>query len=304
MKLRRVFVTGASGFIGTHVCRALVDANVQVVALIHRSEPKIEGIEVVQGGVEDLDAVGRALTKCDAVLHLAAFIPPNFDDPSYAEECFRSNALFTLRLVERALIAGQMRLVYLSSAQAYAYAPTPVDETQPLYPASRAPYYLGSKLLGEIYVEHLHATRGLEAITLRLGSVYGPGMPENSVVARFMHAACAGRTLQVANGGSSSVDFVSVSDVIWAVLEAAQRGKAGVFNIASGVASSILDLARTVAEVFHDRQPDMKILPMRSAPPASFSPIDIAKAKREWGYRPIALREGLTRYRVAMEGQQ
>jgi UDP-glucose 4-epimerase len=214
----------------------------------------------------------------------------------------RSNALLTLRLAERVLETGTMRFIYLSSGQGYAYAQTPVDETRSLYPTARASYYLGSKLLGEIYVEHLRATRGLHALSLRLGSVYGLGMPESSVVARFMYAARAGKTLHVANGGCSSADFVSVSDVVWAVLEAAQRGGTGVYNVASGVAPTILDLARTITEIFADHQPEVKIQPIGAVVPASFPAIDIAKAKKEWGYRPRGLKEGLIQYRSAMEG--
>ena len=304
MNLERVLVTGATGFIGSHLCQALFAAGLEIIALVHRSEPKTGGMVAVDGTLNDLTRVGEALKECDAVLHLAAFIPPDLNDADYAEECFRTNAFLTLRLAECVLASRPVPFIYLSSGQAYAYSPHPVSETAPLYPAKKAPYYLGTKLLGEIYVEHLRSTRGLHAVSLRVGSVYGIGMPENSSVARFMRVACTGGTLHVPEGGQATADFVSVSDIVWLMLEAVRYGEPGVYNAASGAASSILDLARTVADVFRDRRPQIKIQPPSVAVPASFAAMDIAKARRQWGYRPCMLSEGLAQYRAAMEGRQ
>jgi UDP-glucose 4-epimerase len=301
MKTGQVFLTGATGFIGSHVCRALLAAGLKIVAMVHLSLPEMDGVITVTGTVDDLTLVRESLAQCDAVLHLAAFIPPDLKHSGYAEECFRTNSLLTLRLAECVLATRPIPFIYLSSGQGYAYSPGSVGEIAPVYPAPRAPYYLGSKLLGEIYVEHLRCARGLPAFCLRAGSVYGVGMPDNSVVARFMRAACAGGTLDVADGGSATADFVSASDVVWLALAAARQGKPGVYNVGSGVASSILDLARAVADVFPDRQPRIRIQAPDAAASVSFPALDITKANQEWGYSPRTLSEGLAQYRAAME---
>lgn len=300
----RVVVTGASGFIGRHLTAALLVAGHEVIAVLHkRTLPvhfRTNALRVVWGNAENLSPIRDAILRADAVCHLAALIIRGDSDYRGAERSVQVNSLFTLRIAEFALEKPKTRMIFLSTGQAYRYSKAPVSEDAPMYPSERSTYYLASKLLGELYVEHLRHSRLLPAITLRLGCCYGPGM-RTSVVSSFMNSAAAGLPLTVFDGGRPTHDFVYVSDVVDVIMAALETGDPGVYNVGSGRASSILELARTVVEIFPDRDVPIEVDLPRDGAPASFSTLSIEKARETWGYCPLSLKEGLIKYREQME---
>ena len=299
----RVVVTGASGFIGRYLTTALLSEGHEVIAVLHQHDLpvhfKTDALRVVWGDSDNLAPIHDAILQADVVCHLAAYIPPNIRDFRYAERCVQVNGLFALHIA-RFAIEKQTRMIFLSSGQAYHYSEAPVLEDAPLYPAERSTYYLASKLLGELYVEHLRRTRSLPVITLRLGCCYGPGM-QKSVVSYFMQCASAGLPLTVFDNGTPTHDFVYVSDVVGVIMAALETGDPGVYNIGSGCASSILELAQTVADIYSDRDVTIEIDPPYEGIPSSFPALSIEKARKTWNYNPLLLREGITKYREWME---
>jgi UDP-glucose 4-epimerase len=299
---QRILVTGAAGFLGRHLIVALLDEGWEVLAMVHKrrlpERLRTDAVQVMQGDANDLTTIRDAILRADAVCHLAACIPPDHEDSAYAERCLQVNGLLTLRTAEFAL-EGRKRLLFFSLAT-YRYSRALVSENAPLYPSERATYYLASKLVGELYVEHLRHLYQLPAITLRVASCYGPGMPERSVVRRFMNCAWRGLPLQVWDDGIPTYDFVYASDVVKLAVAALKSGDPGIYNVGSGRAHSVLDLARAVADTFPERDLHIDVRPPLGSIPASFPALSIAKAVKMWDYRPLSLREGLAEYRKQM----
>ncbi|HEY1795837.1 MAG TPA: NAD-dependent epimerase/dehydratase family protein [Stellaceae bacterium] len=298
----RVLVTGGSGAIGRHVVTAMIARGWDVLALTHRNSiatPDGPGrLRLETGSIASDEVLDTAVAGVDAVCHLAAYIPPNYADPSEAERLMSVNALGALRVALAAAKHGK-RLVACSSAQAYLYSEAPVSEDAPIYPADRATYYLASKLAGELYIEHLRRIAGLAAITFRVGSCYGPGMPESALVGLFMRAASAGEPIDVRHGGIPSADLVWVHDISRLILLAVESGDPGLYNAGSGEATSGLHLAEAVRDVFPERPVEIVVSPPRGALPMSFSALSMAKSKAMWGHEPTPLPAGLSALRAA-----
>ena len=301
---RRVLVTGGSGALGRHVISLLIGDGWEVTALVHRNTiPTPVGpgcIRLVGGNIGDQAIMSSILPDVDAVCHLAAYLPPDYGSPSYASACFEINALATLHLGRLCADQGK-RFVFCSSGQAYSPSSVAVTEDAPLYPAERATFYLVSKLSGELFIERLRRHHGLEAITFRMGSCYGPGMPENSVVASFMKQAIARKPLLVRDGGVPSCDFVYVADVARLVTAALETGAGGVYNAGSGTATSVLELAYAVKETFSDLPVGIEMASVERPAPASFPPLSMAKTQAMWGHSPTSLQAGLAAFRTHLE---
>ena len=304
----KIFLTGASGFLGRHMLRSAISAGWNVLALVH-SRPLSPGqshATVRTVSMHEASSRGWAAilteNQIDAVYHLAAFIPADHSDPAVAERCLQVNALLTLDLLRASVRAGIGRFVYFSAGNTYAPGlDRPAKETDPLYPVLRSPFYLGSKVLGELFVEHFRRRYELSAISLRISSPYGVGMPSKSIVARFMTFADQGLPLEVEGGGRYKVDLVHVEDVVSLATSALTTGAPGVYNVGSGVATSSLELAQTIARVFPDRHIEIIVHPATSNMDLGFCALDISRAQATWGYSPRTLQDGLRAFRLSQE---
>ncbi len=303
---RRVLVTGATGFIGTHVVRALLSAGWAVDAMVREPPSRSfgPGVRLVPGNLDSPDQFSALVSGTSAVVHLAAFLPPSWVDSLHADTLVRRNALATLRLAESTLEVGGRRFVYVSSGNSFAPGVENPTEDCPLYPVARATYYLASKVLGEFYVEHLRRTLGLDAVTLRITSTYGDGMPPSAVVARFMSAAARGGTLDVRDGGVPTYDLVYVGDVVAAIVRAASSSPAGVYNVGGGRAYTVAEIASAAAAVYEERRPCVRIVPPDGPPAPGFPSLSIDRARAAWQYEPTPLAVGLASMRCALEGRK
>lgn len=304
----RVLLTGASGFLGAHMLETAIGAGWDVLALVHSRPLSLRQSHAALPVVSVQEASSRGWTailaeeQINAVYHLAAFIPADHSDPTLAERCFQVNALLTLDLLRASVRAGVRRFVYFSAGSAYVPGlDRPAKETDPLYPALRSPFYLGSKVLGELFVEHFRCRYELSSICLRISSPYGVGMPSKSMVARFMTSAGQGLPLEVWEGGRYSVDLVYVEDVVSLAASALTAGAPGVYNVGSGVATSSLELAQTIARVFSDRHVQIIVSPPGSNADLGFCALDISRAQATWGYSPRSLEDGLSAFRLSQE---
>ena len=234
----RVVVTGGAGFIGSHVAVWLAERGFKVVAVdslerasaVRRLEEA--GVPLVVGDVRFVD-----LPPADAVVHAAAYISveESWERPY---DYMWNNAAATAKVAKQCAERGA-RLVYISSAAVYGEpVRLPVSEDHPTRPLS--PYGL-SKLAGERVVEML--TPG--AAVLRLFNVYGPGQrgPYAGVITKFLERARRGLPPVIYGDGGQTRDFVHVSDVARFVEVVLDRGASGVFNVGSGRAVSIRELA-------------------------------------------------------------
>jgi nucleoside-diphosphate-sugar epimerase len=248
MRGRRVLVTGASGFIGSHAARALAAAGADVVALVRPGSRlwRIHDIAGVVAVVEsDLTRVGErgsAFRGVDTVLHLAAAgVAPHGRDLDLIE----TNVLGTVSLLALARKLDLARFVYCGSCFEYGVG-SRIAESAPLRPRTA---YAASKSSGWLLAEAAAVSDGLPLTTLRPFTVYGPFEAAHRLVMGSVLRALAGLPLELTSGDQQR-DFVYVDDAVEAVLAVASNDAAlgGVFNVCSGEATAVRDVAAQVAE--------------------------------------------------------
>src|ERR1700681_1542299 len=239
----RAVVTGGAGFIGSHVVEALLARGDEVHVLDDLSKGKRErvaaGAELHVGDIREPDAVFDAV-RPEAVFHLTAQadVRLSVERPDVDADV---NVLGTVRILEAAR-RHDAKVIFSSTGGAiYGECTSPATESAERRPL--APYGT-SKLCGEEYLatwNRLHDTRH---VSLRLANVYGPRQEphgEAGVVAIFMGLLHGGGTPRIYGDGRQTVDYVFVGDVVHAMLVAVES-EGGVFNVGTGVETSVLDL--------------------------------------------------------------
>jgi UDP-glucose 4-epimerase len=255
----RVLVTGAAGFIGSHLVDGLVRDGHQVAAvddLSTGSEANLAAaaeagvvlhrLQVTSPGLAELAARWRPEVVC----HLAAQISVQSSVADPLQDA-RVNVLGTINVLEAARAAGARKVVYTSTVAVYGVpAALPVSADAGLEP--RSPYAT-SKLCGEMYLDTYRALHGLDFTTLTLANVFGPRQRtdgEAGVVAIFAGALLRGEQTRVFGDGMQRRDYVYVQDVVDAYLRACgHRGSGRRFNIGTGVLTTDLELHSLVAEL-------------------------------------------------------
>lgn len=306
---QRVLVTGAGGFIGSHVVERLVAQGAAVRALVRyngRSDigmladvpPDVRAaVEIVHSDITDPFAVRRLVSGCDTVLHLAALIaiPYSYTAPaSYVT----TNVNGTLNLLEAVRDLGVARMVHTSTSETYGTAQyTPIDEKHPLQPQSP---YSASKISADCLAESFHRSFGTPVATIRPFNTYGPRQSARAVIPTIAAQVVAGRTKIVLGDLRPIRDLTYVEDTARAFLAVARSDAClgRVTNVGNGKGITIGDLAHLTAEVAG--RPDIEIVadPARLRPAASevFELIaDASRARERCGWEPrVGLREGLT----------
>ncbi len=248
-----VLVTGGAGFIGSHVADALFAQGYRVVVLDDLSTGDLRrvppGVRFVKGDIRDtgLDAL-LLEEKVDTVFHLAAQVDvrKSVENPVFDAEV---NVLGTIRVAQASALAGVTQVVFSSSGGAIYGDPVGerADEEHPLNPCSA--YGVG-KLAGEKYLAALAPVAGSVLTILRYANVYGPrqdGRGEAGVVGIWMNRLLSGQDAAVNGDGSQTRDFVHVADVVAANQAAFLHRVPGIFNVGTGVETSVAELYRLVA---------------------------------------------------------
>lgn len=237
----RILITGGAGFIGSHVVDLLMEKKHDVFVVDNLSTGRRENLTNYTG-FADLDILNRAQLNAvvegfspDAIIHLAAqaAITTSTKDPIKDLEI---NAIGTLNVLQAALKNNVKKFIFSSTSAVYDenIVSDGIGEDAPLRPSS--PYGI-SKLAAEFYIRTLFP----EAVILRFGNVYGPRqvpIGENQVIARAIRHFEYGDAFQIFGSGSQTRDFIYVKDVARAVCMAFEN-RGGVFNISSGVSTSI-----------------------------------------------------------------
>lgn len=296
MTSRRVLVTGGAGFVGSHVVDALCGRGDEVLVVDDLSTGDRanvrDGVTLRVVDIADGPALGRAVEGMhfDAVVHCASKtkVVQSIEQP----EAYRRVIVDgTRNVVDAALATGARDLVNLSTGGAiYGETPTCANEETPLRPLS--PY---GQLKAE--AETIVQRHGLRGATLRLANVYGPRQRddlEGGVISIFLGALREGRPLTIFGDGTAERDYVYVGDVAEAVLAALDASVTGVYNIGTGVATSVLDLVALIRTVLR-ASPTVDHAAPRAGE-VQRSCVDVSKAAREGLWRPrTALAEGLER---------
>lgn len=255
----KALVTGGAGFIGSHLVDLLLSEGCEVVVIDNLATGRRwqvpENAVFLQGDVSDTELLAKALPGCDVVFHLAAVssVQDSLDRPI---EVHNTNLTATLALLEAAVRHKVPRFVFSSSAAIYGdTGGEPACEDMVPKPMS---HYAVQKLASEHYCQVYHRLHGLETVCLRYFNVYGPRQradsPYSGVIAKFIDAARAGQPITIFGDGEQTRDFCHVKDVALAnFLASTQDGakvSGRVFNVGTGISTSVNELARLVVSVF------------------------------------------------------
>ena len=303
-----VLVTGAGGFIGSHVVSTLVAEGARVRAFTHYNsrgdwghledldDAVLDSVEVVAGEIQDPFSVQRAVAGCEIVLHLAALIgiPYSYAAPqSYVQ----TNVVGTLNVLEAGRLHDVRRIVHTSTSETYGTARyTPIDEGHPLQGQSP---YSASKIAADKMAESYARSFELPVATLRPFNTFGPRQSLRAVIPTVIGQALRGDVVRL--GSRSPVrDFTYVEDTARAFLSVATAREATgeVFNAGNGQGITIGDLATMILEIVGSSA-QLVVDESRVRPQSSevFELIADARRLRELtGWEPrVGLRDGLQR---------
>jgi UDP-glucuronate 4-epimerase len=298
-----VLVTGAAGFIGSHLCAALLAAGHAVVGVdafldYYARKRKDRNVEPLRRHpsftFQELDLrtapLEPLLEGVDAVVNEAAMpgLTHSWVDIETYAAC---NIVAVQRLCDAAVRVGLERLVHVSTSSVYGTEAVG-DETTPTRPAS--PYGV-TKLAGEHLALAYHSQFGLPVVVLRYFSIYGPRQRPDMAYATFTDALLDGRPLIVHGDGGQSRSNTFVSDCVAGTIAALERGEPGeVFNIGGGEVITLLGAIAIIADAL-GVEPRVEFGPPRPGDQRRTA-ADISKARRVLGYEPVVgPEEGLPR---------
>jgi len=286
-------VTGGAGFIGSHITEELIKRGDEVIVLdnMYSGQPENVAVnpmaEFVDGSILDTEILGSICKKynIEGIFHLAAVasVQKSIENPALVYEV---NVTGTLNVLEAARKHGVRKVVLSASAAAYGDNPV-FPKREDMLPEPLSPYAV-SKIASEMYCKTYAELYNMQTISLRYFNVFGPRQDPNgeyaAVIPKFTEKICAGESPTVFGDGKQTRDFVYVKDVARANILAMDSDISGLFNIGTGIQTSLNNLAKMIMDAA-EISVDMKYEPAREGD-VRHSVADISKAKSELGYVP------------------
>lgn len=304
----QVCVTGGAGFIGGHLCDALVSlgARVSILDDLSNSDTRHVGalidraperVRFIQGSILDPNALSEAMDGVSRVFHLAALgsVPKSVEQP---ERTWLVNATGTMRVLKAAQQAGASRVIYSASSSAYGNNPT-LPKREDMAPEPESPY-AAAKFAGESLCRSWAKCYGIDTVCLRYFNIFGTRQAADSayaaVIPAFIKRWVHGEAPTIFGDGGQTRDFTHVSNAVLANLLGAvsERPLGGeVVNIGAGVKTSVSQLASMIQSRMGIDGLDPEHAPERVGEVRD-SVADITRAKELIGYEPITnLEDGL-----------
>lgn len=260
---KRVLVTGAGGFIGSHLVERLVKQAAVVRAFVRYNSRGDAGllrlmppdilnkVEILAGDLRDSETVQDAVNGCECVFHLGALISIPY---SYLhnEEVAETNLMGTLNVLNACRRSGLERLIHTSTSEVYGTARyAPIDEAHPLQGQSP---YSASKIGADKLAESFHCAYGLPVVTVRPFNTYGPRQSARAVIPAIITQALKHRTIKIGNLESSR-DFTFVDDTVSGFLLAAETEnvEGRLFNLGTGFEIKIGGLVRKIISMMDEQ---------------------------------------------------
>ncbi len=308
MDSKKVLVTGCAGFIGSHMAEALLERGHKVIG-IDNFDPyysvelkklnvetlkRSENFTFIEGDICNNSVLEKAFSGgMERVFHLAASagVRNSIRHPTFY--C-RNDVLNTAKLLEFSKDHGIGKFVYASSSSVYGEVPKeelPVTEER--LPAPISPYAL-SKLQGEMWCQLYRDVYGLDTVSLRFFTVYGPRQRPDEAFTKFITKILRNEQIQIYGDGEQTRDFTFVGDVINGLMLASDKGK-GVYNIGAGNRISVNKMVSVIGKVMGN-EPDCVNINKQPGD-VSHTGADITKAREELGYEPgTTIEEGASRH--------
>ncbi|MBV8774245.1 MAG: NAD-dependent epimerase/dehydratase family protein [Deltaproteobacteria bacterium] len=313
-----ILVVGGAGFVGSALVRRLLDAEARRVIIVDNllsadiaNIPEHPALEFVLGSIADERILARLPCDIDYVFHLACYHgnQSSINDPLADHQ---NNTLTSLKLFDWLKeFSSLKKVVYAAAGCAVAEKTfsqaTATPEDAPVSLFHDSPYSI-SKLIGEMYGNYFFSRYGLPFVRARFQNVYGPreilgagrwrGTQHTvwrNVIPTFIWKAMHRKALPVENGGIASRDFIFVEDIARGLTACAEHGAPGeAYNLASGIETTILELARTINDLTGNTTP-IALAPARDWDRSGRRFGSTDKARERLGFVPTtALREGLT----------
>ena len=303
-KGKKVLVTGAGGFIGSHLAERLVDEGAQVRGLVHYNSLGTSGwldtsekrgdMEIIAGDVRDRDFINRLLKDIDVVFHLAALIgiPYSYSAPS---SYVQTNIVGSLNVFQAALDNELEKVVFTSSSEVYGTARyTPIDEDHPLQGQSP---YSATKIGGEKLAESFYRSFGLPVAIIRPFNTYGPRQSARALIPTVIAQALSLPSIHVGNTAPTR-DLLFVSDTVEGFLEVGASSKSigEVINVGTGKEISVGGLIELVKKILGKDLPievdEERIRPITSEVDRLLAETSKAKKLLDWESK-IEIEEGL-----------
>lgn len=307
--MKKIFVSGADGFIGSHLVQALLAENLQIRTFLYYNSlgswgwleeakhPQSQGLSVFSGDIRDPHGVRKAMEGCEAVLHLAALIgiPYSYHSPdTYVD----TNIKGTLNILQAGRDLGVKRIIHTSTSEVYGTARTvPIREDHPLQGQSP---YSATKIGADQLALSFYHSFGLPVTILRPFNTYGPRQSARAVIPTIITQILKGKREIQLGSIHPTRDLVFVEDTVDGFLKAleAPNSAGEVIQLGTGHEISIGDLANLIAELMgvkiRIREDAQRVRPKGSEVERLVA--DASKAKKLLGWEPkYAGREGLRR---------
>jgi len=306
MEFRRVVVTGAAGFIGSHLADRLLSMGAEVVA-IDNFDTYYEGKEqnvqhnlgnprykLIKLDILELDSLIDAFKGADVVFHLAAQPGVRFS-MNNPHKTNRINVSGTLNVLLAVLKCGVKRLVYASSSSVYGVPVyLPMDENHPTNPIS---VYGASKLAAEKYCRVFYEAYKLPVVILRYHTVYGPRQRPDMAIHKWTKRLLEGKPPIIYGDGKQTRDFTYIDDIVDGTIKAAETEniEGETFNLGSGKRTEINKIVKMLLKITgKDINPVYEPAKKGDVP---HTHADITKAKKILGYSPkFTLDDGLEKF--------
>ncbi|MFK0037659.1 NAD-dependent epimerase/dehydratase family protein [Pseudomonas sp. LLC-1] len=255
-----ILITGGAGFIGSHLCDALLDKGYAVRILDdfstgRRSNLQVDHprLELIEGDVADAGLVTQAAAGCSAVVHLAAVasVQASVEDPVRTHQ---SNFIGTLNVCEAMRVHGLRRVLFASSAAVYGNNGEGESIAEDTPKAPLTPYAV-DKLASEQYLDFYRRQHGLEPVVFRFFNIFGPrqdpSSPYSGVISIFCERAVQGLPITIFGDGEQTRDFLYVGDLVQVMVQALEQPQVeeGAVNIGLNQATSLNQLLAALEKV-------------------------------------------------------
>lgn len=303
MSKKKILITGGAGFIGSHLVQLLLEEKWEVVVLDNCCVGNklclntLSKIEFIQADIRDFPTVLQASKDCTAIVHFAALVGVD-EVINQPIDTIEIEVVGTQNIGNAARINGVKKIIYASSSAVYKNTLNEMsgEEDQ----LNLVNDYAVAKRLNEVYFRSITAETGISTNSLRFFNIYGIRQDSRMVIPRFLEQALNGDAIQVFGDGQQTRDFTHVADVVGAISRLLTHlPVTGIFNIARGRETTILQLAQMVKKVtqssseiqllpFPEKRLDYKVDKRVGNPEKLF---------RHIGFRPsITLENGLGKY--------
>lgn len=307
MHTERILITGGAGLVGSHIADQLVrESNPEIIVLDNFVRGRRENlawamangnVKIVEGDIRDTALLREVMEGVNLVFHQAAIrITQCAEEPRLALEVLADG---TFNVLEAAVAAKVKKVVAASSASVYGLAED-FPTTEKHHPYNNRTLYGAAKVFNEGLLRSFHEMYGLDYVGLRYFNVYGPRMDiygaYTEVLIRWMERIAAGQSPLILGDGTQTMDFVYIEDIARANILAARSSVTDdVFNVASGVETSLNDLAAALVRVMGaDLKPEYGPARKVNAVPRRLAEVQNAKSKIGFEAQ-VGLDEGLRR---------